>query len=149
MAAPNPRLMKEFKNMQTAHSPGIDAHPINNDLYHWEGIVQGPAGTPYEGGIFKLDIEIPPQYPHKPPVVKFTTKIYHPNVDPEGKACLPILAKDWAPAITIDKILVAIARLLAEPEPDHAVQAEIGVQFMSDRAAFDREVKKHVQQYAH
>ena len=36
--------------------------------------------TPYEGGKFLVDIIIPPDYPFKPPKMKFDTKIWHPNI---------------------------------------------------------------------
>ena len=30
-------------------------------------------------GVFKLSMEFTEEYPNKPPVVKFVTKVYHPN----------------------------------------------------------------------
>jgi ubiquitin-conjugating enzyme E2 D/E len=148
MAAANNRLSKELSNMQKSPPPGILAGPVNDDLYHWEAVIQGPTGSPYQGGKFKLDIKIPPTYPHKAPEVVFVTKIYHPNVDDKGKACLPILSKDWAPSITLDKILVTIAALLAKPDPDHAQQVEMGLQFREDRPKFDATAKEWVKLYA-
>ena len=42
--------------------------------------MQGPAGTPYEGGTFQLAINVPDAYPLVPPGIRYVTKIFHPNV---------------------------------------------------------------------
>lgn len=53
---------------------------------------------PYNLKAFKLRISFPEEYPFRPPTVKFTTKIYHPNVDSDGQVCLPIISNEnWKP----------------------------------------------------
>lgn len=41
--------------------------------------ISGPEGTPYEGGIFVASLKFPKDYPLSPPVMKFTSPIFHPN----------------------------------------------------------------------
>ena len=60
-------------------------------INHLEAQLQGPEGTPYEAGIFKLDVVIPDRYPFEPPKVRFVTPIYHPNIDAGGRICLDTL----------------------------------------------------------
>lgn len=57
----------------------------SGDGIHLKGIINGPGGTPYEGGKFELSIELGDKYPYKPPNVKFATKIWHPNVSSQVK----------------------------------------------------------------
>ena len=58
--------------------------------------------SPYEGGVFFLDIRFPNDYPFKPPKIKFVTKIYHCNVNAKGGICLDLLKENWSPALLAD-----------------------------------------------
>ena len=71
----------------------------------------GPAGSPYEGGVFFLNIDFPKEYPFKPPKVTFKTKVYHCNVNSNGGICLDILKDNWSPALTISKVLLQCSLL--------------------------------------
>lgn len=66
-------------------------YPAADNLFRWKAYIKGPAGTPYENGIFFLSIDLPADYPFKPPKIKFTTRVYHCNINSNGSICLDIL----------------------------------------------------------
>lgn len=64
--------------------PGIMAKPREDNLRHFDVVIIGPAGSPYESGHFQLELFLPSDYPLDPPKLRFTTPIYHPNIDRLG-----------------------------------------------------------------
>ena len=80
--------------------------------------MEGPEDSPYLGGTFKLEMIFPPDYPFKPPKVKFITKIYHPNINSNGAICTDILGSSWSPGMIISKLLLSIQAYLGSPLPN-------------------------------
>ena len=103
--------------MRDSPPDNTSAAPLSEDLTIWEGSVIGPEGSPYAGGTFHLRIQFPDHYPFKPPQVRFTTRVYHCNIDQKGGICLDILKDNWSPALTIAKVLLSILSLLTDPNP--------------------------------
>ena len=112
------RITKELENLKADPPANCSAGPIEDDIFHWQGTLMGPTDSPYEGGVFMMDIKFPADYPFKPPKVTFETKIYHPNINSSGGICLDILKDQWSPALTISKVLLSICSLLTDPNPD-------------------------------
>jgi len=81
-----------------------------DDSFHYNGWLIGTENTPYTNGIFYFDVRFPADYPFKPPVLNFKTKIYHMSISPNGTPCCCnwpelYLEEGWSPALTISKIL--------------------------------------------
>ena len=108
-------------------------------VLQWKGTLQGPDDTPYAGGFFVVDIQIPANYPFEPPKMKFDTKIWHPNMSSQtGAICLDILKNEWSPALTIRTALLSLQALLCNPEPDDPQDAVVAGMYKRDRAEFNR-----------
>lgn len=74
------RLLQEYKNLTNDPPDGITAGPVSeDDLFLWEALIQGPEGTPFEGGIFPAELKFPRDYPLAPPTMRFTCEMWHPN----------------------------------------------------------------------
>lgn len=134
------RMMKEYKDFIFFGAPAnISWGPIDEeDFSKLRGTILGPEGSPYAGGLFFLDITIPRDYPFKPPQVRFTTKVYHPNINQGGHTCLDILYNQWSPALTLTKVLLSVESLLTDPNPDDPLVPEIALVYKRDRPAFNK-----------
>jgi ubiquitin-conjugating enzyme E2 D/E len=125
--------------------------PNDSDLHKWHAVIDGPENTVYAGGKFGVVVTLPTDYPFRPPVLTFATRIYHPNVtnDDQGNICLGLLKNEnWKPSTKLSGILEAVRGLLAEPQPDDPLEARIADEYRSDRKEFDKNARAYVQRYA-
>jgi ubiquitin-conjugating enzyme E2 D len=142
------RIHKELRIIQDEANENISAGPCNDNLFEWDAMIIGPTKTPYEGGMFRLKIYFPADYPFKSPKVLFTTKIYHPNINSGGIICLDILKTQWSPALTISKVLLSICSLLNDPNPQDPLEMEIAKQYINDKSKYEDVAKQWTLQYA-
>jgi|TARA_B110001450_G_scaffold235670_1_gene240568 ubiquitin-conjugating enzyme E2 D len=142
------RLTTELKNIKQEPPHNCSAGTVNDDLYHWTATILGPVDSPYEGGIFTLDIHFPMNYPFKPPKCNFKTKIYHPNINSAGSICVDILKNNWSPALTLSKVLLSICSLLTDPNPSDPLEPTIARQYINSREKFNNTAKSWTTIYA-
>ncbi|KAL5720290.1 E2 ubiquitin-conjugating enzyme [Ranunculus cassubicifolius] len=131
------RIQKEMIEFNSDPPADCAAGPKGDNLYNWIAILMGPSGSPYEGGIFFLDITFPTDYPFKPPKVIFKTRIYHCNVDLNGNLGLDILKDSWSPALTISKVLLAIRSIFTNPNPYNPLTPGVAHLYMENREKHD------------
>merc|ERR1712086_1053735 len=144
------RILKELKDLAAGkEESGVFAETVGDDMRHWKGMLKGPDGTPYDGGVFEGDSVLTEEYPYNPPKMKFTTKVWHPNVSSQtGAICLDILKNEWTPALTIRTALISLQALLCAAEPDDPQDAVVANQYKSDIKAFNAQAAQWVQDYA-
>jgi len=146
-------------------------------MLNWEAGIPGEAGTLWEGGVFKLALAFPKDYPMQPPKCKFSPVIFHPNIYPSGTVCLSILdaEKDWRPSITVKDILLGIQNLLnnvrlpscvcvhwcananlrgpapqteiMQPNINDPAQSESTTMFRSDRDGYNERVREQTKRF--
>ena len=86
------RINKELIKIKAENLSNIKAGPVDeSNPYDWDATINGPEDSPYEGGVFKLKVLLPQDYPFRPPDVNFITKVYHPNISNDGRICVDIL----------------------------------------------------------
>lgn len=145
------RLQREYAEILREAPETISAGPsAEGNLRLWEGVLIGPTGSPYEGGLFRLEIVFPEEYPFKPPAIRFKTPIYHPNIHRNGQICLDILKQSsWSPALTIVKVLLSISSLLTDANPNDPLAPDVADVYLHDRARFDVTARTWTQKFAH
>lgn len=145
------RILRELSDIQRNPPIGCSAGPIESGdkgLYHWAAIILGPDDSLFQDGVFALNIELPADYPFKPPKIRFLTPIYHPNINANGTISLDILQSYWSPALTIAKTLITIHSFLIDANPDDPLVPEVGYIYKTDRARYNATVLEWTRLYA-
>ena len=134
------------------------------------GVSPSVSGTPWEGGVYRLKMHFPKDYPSKPPECFFNPGFFHPNIYPDGKVCLSILneeavgspsilrlrelihfapmEQDWRSAISVKQAVLGIQELLNTPNLASPAQAPAYHMLLKDRVAYEKKVRLQARQYA-
>ncbi|ESP04417.1 hypothetical protein LOTGIDRAFT_223907 [Lottia gigantea] len=146
------RIKREFKEVVKSDEVAacnITLELVDDKYNELIGKIAGPPDTPYAEGTFCLEIRIPETYPFNPPIVKFLTKIWHPNISSvTGAICLDILKDQWAAAMTLRTVLLSLQALLAAAEPDDPQDAVVAQQYKENYSIFEKTAKHWTAVYA-
>ncbi|KAL1839460.1 hypothetical protein VTJ49DRAFT_1498 [Mycothermus thermophilus] len=106
--------------------------------------------TPFEGGIWKVHVELPDQYPYKSPSIGFVNRIFHPNIDElSGSVCLDVINQTWSPMYDMINIFeVFLPQLLRYPNASDPLNGEAAALLLRDPKSYEAKVKDYVQRYA-
>ncbi|OCL14742.1 hypothetical protein AOQ84DRAFT_330539 [Glonium stellatum] len=114
--------------------------PNPDDILNFTLTIEPDEGM-YKGGRFNFSFAINQNFPHDPPKVKCTQKIYHPNIDLEGNVCLNILREDWKPVLNLNAVIVGLQFLFLEPNASDPLNKEAAEDLKSNREGFKRNVR--------
>ncbi|XP_071454701.1 ubiquitin-conjugating enzyme E2 T-like [Hetaerina americana] len=146
------RMKKELDMISKNPQPGISFSLRENSADIFDASILGLEGTPYESGVFKLEVQLSDKYPFEPPRVEFLTPVYHPNVDESGRICLDLLrmppAGSWRPTILLGGLLHSLRLLLAQPNPDDPLMLGIAEEFKFNNTEYIRKAKDWTKKYA-
>ncbi|XP_034239798.1 ubiquitin-conjugating enzyme E2 S isoform X1 [Thrips palmi] len=120
------QLTKELHELVTEPPEGIKVQINEEDITDIQAYIDGPAGTPYAGGVFRVKLALGKDFPQAPPKGFFLTRVFHPNVAKNGEICVNTLKKDWRPDLGIKHILLTVKCLLIVPNAESALNEEAG-----------------------
>lgn len=146
------RLMTEYKQLTQNPPEGIVAGPADeNNFFEWDCFITGPQGTCFENGVFTAKLTFSEDYPLSPPKMKFTCDIFHPNIYSDGRVCISILhapgddpmgyetsAERWSPVQSVEKILISVVSMLAEPNDESPANVNAAKMWREDRQQFEQ-----------
>ncbi|XP_078438337.1 ubiquitin-conjugating enzyme 22 [Wolffia australiana] len=135
------QLAKELKNLDESPPEGIKVTVNEDDFSTIFADIEGPAGTPYENGIFRMKLLLSRDFPQSPPKGYFVTKIFHPNIATNGEICVNTLKKDWNPSLGLRHVLIVVRCLLIEPFPESALNEQAGKMLLENYEEYSRHAR--------
>ncbi|POY72863.1 hypothetical protein BMF94_4118 [Rhodotorula taiwanensis] len=145
-------LTRQLQSLRKNPVDGFSAGLVDDDnIFEWEITIFGPPDSLYEGAFLRATLTFPPDFPLRPPKMKFLTEMWHPNVYKNGELCISILhepgvdqygyedaGERWLPVHTVESILISVISLLSQDTPDTNSPANV------DAA---KEVREDIQTY--
>ncbi|ONK79435.1 uncharacterized protein A4U43_C01F6340 [Asparagus officinalis] len=135
------QLAKELKSLDDSPPEGIRVVVNDDDFSIIYADIEGPAGTPYENGTFRMKLLLSCDFPQSPPKGYFLTKIFHPNVATNGEICVNTLKKDWNPTLGLRHVLIVVRCLMIEPFPESALNEQAGKMLLEDYDEYARHAR--------
>jgi ubiquitin-protein ligase len=148
------RIASDLKEIQKYPLEGVAVVPREDDMGRWSVFMEGPRGTPFEGGVYELELVFPKNYPEAPPTLRFVSQFWHPNVYREGPVCISMLhaAGDdqmsgesfdirWKPINSVSSVLNSVMLMLMEPNLSSPANVDASVEWRDDIAAFKTKAK--------
>ncbi|KAK4400853.1 Ubiquitin-conjugating enzyme E2 5 [Sesamum angolense] len=147
MSSPSKRReMDLMKLMMTDYK----VETINDGMQEFYVEFHGPKESPYQGGVWRIRVELPDAYPYKSPSIGFVNKIYHPNVDEmSGSVCLDVINQTWSPMFDLVNVFeVFLPQLLLYPNPSDPLNGEAAALMMRDRSGYEQRVKGSIRYFS-
>ncbi len=171
MSLRSSRISQDYAALKKMLKDGLIAQlkPLNSgkkSIDHLGITLIGPKGTPYQGGLFKLEIKFPSDYPRFPPFVRMHTGIWHPNFWPkpheypgQRNICLALIDPyfvgkkgGWSPSKTIVAVIQSILAMLNTRgqyvNPTNVYNKKAALELINDPKRFEKKVRHLVKKFA-
>lgn len=121
-----------------------------NKMDEFTVVFYGPRDSPYEAGVWKVNVLLPDHYPYKSPSIGFLNKVYHPNIDEaSGSVCLDVINQTWSPMYDLKNIFdVFLPQLLMYPNPSDPLNGTAAKLLLLDSQKYEIAVREHVEKHA-
>jgi len=119
----------------------IPSSPLRHSRCHFAG--------PYQGGSWKVHVELPEGYPYKSPSIGFCNRMFHPNVDEtSGSVCLDVINQTWSPMFDLLNVFeVFLPQLLLYPNPADPLNGEAASMLMREPERYKDKIREYVEKY--
>jgi ubiquitin-conjugating enzyme E2 D len=118
------------------------------DITEQQQRFEGTPSTPYAGRIFNVLFIFHKDYPVFAPRCRYLTKVYHPNIDSNGKICLDILVQNYTSAFKTQYLAICLWHILSEPGLEDPLVPEIAEIYVRDRKQCEENARKYTLKYA-
>ncbi|KAL7160032.1 hypothetical protein ABFS83_01G067700 [Erythranthe nasuta] len=126
----------------------VDLSICRNNLFVVK--LHGPKDSPYEGGVWRVRVSLPDEYPTKPPSITFASRIYHTNIhEASGLICLNVISEDWSPTYKLLNVFkYYLPQLLLSPNSEDPMNKVAAAKLEDNREAYNQFVRDHCQKHA-
>ncbi|ODV84332.1 hypothetical protein CANARDRAFT_29213 [[Candida] arabinofermentans NRRL YB-2248] len=147
MSSPKRRIESDVMKLLMSD---YDVSLVDDNMQEFYVHFLGPKESPYEGGMWRIHVELPDQYPYKSPSIGFQNKIYHPNIDESsGSVCLDVINQTWSPMFDIFNIFdTFLPQLLNYPNASDPLNGDASSLYLRDKNMYLEKVKFYVRKYA-
>ena len=156
-------ILRNFKKQYTVNANifvGVAASPVDTNMFEWIAIIKGwvfhwsfrscvtdyvsISGTICQRPSFRLSLKFLDNCPSEPPKIRFTSKIYHPNIYGDGDVCLKVLQQGWSPALGVKFLLPSLQKLLDELNADDPTNAVAAIEYKNDYETYFEKVSETI-----